>query len=82
MKGTSIAGISSIALAMAASGSAWAVTEINAAFVPEDPLEQHQIVATSCERPRGLATVKHPDDRIEIEVGDQGGRPADDRGRQ
>ncbi len=58
MKGTSIAGISAVALAMAVSGSAWAFTEIKAAFIPEDPLEQHRIVATSCEQPRGFRRIE------------------------
>ncbi len=62
MKGTLFAGISAVALVMAVSGSAWAFTEIEAAFVPEDPLEQHRIVATSCEQPRGFR-------RIEIKGG-------------
>ena len=57
MKGTLFVGISVAALAMAVSGSAWAFTEIKAAFVPEDPLEQHQIVATSCEHPRGFRRI-------------------------
>ena len=58
MKGTLFAGISAAALAMAVSGSAWAFTEIEAAFVPEDPLEQHRIVATSCEQPRGFRRIE------------------------
>ncbi len=62
MNGTLFAGISAAALAMAVSGSAWAFTELKAAFVPQDPLEQHQIVATSCEQPRGFR-------RIEIKGG-------------
>ncbi len=58
MRGTLLAGMWAIALAMAASESAWAFTEINAAFVPEDALEQHQIVATSCEQPRGFRRIE------------------------
>ncbi len=58
MKGTLFAGISAAALAMAVSGSAWAFNEIKAAFVPEDPLEQHQIVATSCEQPRSFRRIE------------------------
>ncbi len=57
MKGTLLASISAVALAVAVSGSAWAFTEIKAAFIPEDPLEQHQIVATSCEHPRGFRRI-------------------------
>ena len=58
MKGTLFAGITVAALAMAVSGSAWAFTELKAAFVPQDPLEQHQIVATSCEQPRGFRRIE------------------------
>ncbi len=58
MKGTLFAGISAAALAMAVSGSAWAFTEIEAAVVPEDLLEQHRIVATSCEQPRGFRRIE------------------------
>ncbi len=57
MKRTFFVGISAVALSMA-SGSAWAFTEIKAAFVPEDPLEQHQIVARSCEQPRSLRRIE------------------------
>ena len=48
--------------AITLSGSAWAFSEINSAFIPEDPLAQHQIVATSCERPRSFR-------RIEMKAG-------------
>ncbi len=58
MKRTFLVGISAVALFMAASGSARAFTEINTAFVPEDPLEQHQIVARSCEQPRGFRRIE------------------------
>ena len=58
MKGTLCAGISAIALAMAVSGSAWAFSEIEAAFIPGDALEQHRIVATSCEQPRGFRRIE------------------------
>ncbi len=58
MKRTILVGISAVALSMAASGSARAFTEIKAAFVPEDPLEQHRIVATSCEQPRGFRRIE------------------------
>ena len=62
MKKTFLASSSAVALAMAVSGSARAYTEIKAAFIPEDPLGQHQIVATSCKQPRGFR-------RIEIKGG-------------
>ena len=58
MKNRLLAGISVIALAMAASGSARAFTEIKTAFVPEDPLEQHRIVATSCAQPRSFRRIE------------------------
>ena len=58
MKRPFFVGVSAIALLMAASGSARAFTEINTAFVPEDPLEQHRIVATSCEQPRGFRRIE------------------------
>jgi Cu/Ag efflux protein CusF/plastocyanin len=43
---------------MGASGSARAFTEIKTAFVPEDPLEQHRIVAKSCKQPRGFRRIE------------------------
>ena len=58
MKGMILVGISAVALFMAASGSARAFTEINTAFVPEDPLEQHRIVAVSCEQPRSFRRIE------------------------
>ena len=58
MKVAWLAGISAVALAMVASGSAWAFTEFVAAFVPEDPLAKHQILATSCEQPRSFRRIK------------------------
>jgi Cu/Ag efflux protein CusF/uncharacterized cupredoxin-like copper-binding protein len=58
MRGTLLAGISAIALAMAASGSARAFTEIKTAFVPEDPLAQHRTVARSCEQPRSFRRIE------------------------
>ena len=58
MKRTFLVGISAVALFMAASGSARAFTEINTAFVPEDPLEQHRIVARSCEQPRSFRRIE------------------------
>ncbi len=58
MKGTLIAGISTLVLAMAASASARAFSEIKTAFIPEDPLEQHRIVARSCAQPRGFRRIE------------------------
>ena len=58
MKVAWLAGISAVALAMAASGSAWAFTEFEAAFVPEDPLAKHRILATSCEQPRSFRRIE------------------------
>ena len=58
MKKTMFAGISAAALALGVSGSAWAFTEFEAAFVPEDILEQHQILATSCEQPRSFRRIE------------------------
>ena len=57
MKRTFLIGISVVALAGAVASPAWAFTEIRTAFVPEDPLEQHRIVATSCEQPRGFRRI-------------------------
>ncbi len=58
MKTTIRYGIPAVALALAVSGTAQAFSEIEAAFVPEDPLEGHQIVATSCEQPRGFRRIE------------------------
>ena len=58
MKGTLFACISAVALATAVPAPAWAFTEINAAFIPEDPLEQHRIVAASCQQPRGFRRIE------------------------
>ena len=58
MKKALLAGISAAGLAVAASGSTWAFTEVEAAFVPEDPLARHQIVATSCERPQSFRRIE------------------------
>ncbi len=58
MKRTMFAGISAVALATAVSASAWAFTEISTAFIPEDPLAQHQIVAASCQQPRGFRRIE------------------------
>ncbi len=58
MKNTWLAGISTVALAFAVSGVARATTEIEAAFVPEDPLAAHEIVANSCDQPRGFRRIE------------------------
>jgi len=58
MKRTFLVGISAVALFMAALGSARAFTEINTAFVPENLLEQHRIVARSCAQPRGFRRIE------------------------
>ncbi len=58
MKRTFLVGISAVALFMAAFGSAQAFTEINTAFVPGNPLEQHRIVARSCEQPRSFRRIE------------------------
>ncbi len=57
MKRTFLIGISVVSLTVAVASPAWAFAEIKAAFVPEDPLEQHRIVATSCEQPRGFRRI-------------------------
>ncbi len=58
MKRTFLVGISVAALTVVLAGPVWAFTEIKAAFVPEDPLAQHRIVASSCEQPRGFRRIK------------------------
>ncbi len=58
MKRTFLVGLSAVALCLAASGPARAFAEIEAAFVPEDPLAEHRIVARSCEQPRGFRRIK------------------------
>ncbi len=58
MKNTLLAGISAIGVAVAASGTARAFTELEAAFVPEDPLATHRIVATSCEQPLSFRRIE------------------------
>ncbi len=57
MKRTFLIGISVVALTGALASPAWAFTEMRTAFIPEDPLEQHRIVATSCEQPRGFRRI-------------------------
>ncbi len=58
MKRTFLIGISVVALTGAVASPAWAFTEIRKAFVPEDPLEQHRIVATSCEQPQSFRRIE------------------------
>ncbi len=58
MKRTLLACISAIGVTMAASGAAWASSEIETAFIPEDPLATHRIVATSCEQPRSFRRIE------------------------
>ncbi len=62
MKKMLLACASAVAVSVAASGSAWAFSEIVDAFVPEDPMASHRIVATSCDQPRSFR-------RIEIKGG-------------
>ena len=58
MKRTFLIGSSLVTLAGAVANHALASTEIKKDFVPEDPLEQHRIVATSCDHPRGFRRIK------------------------
>ena len=58
MKRTFLIGISVVALIGALASPGWAFTEIRTAFAPEDPLEQHRIVANSCEQPRGFRRIE------------------------
>ena len=58
MKGTLPAWIAVVSLAIAVPGSTRAFTEVEAALVPEHPLAKHQIVATSCEQPRGFRRIE------------------------
>ena len=58
MRKTLLAGIAAASLIVAVPGSAGAFTEIEDAFIPEDPLAQHQIVATSCEQPRSFRRIE------------------------
>ncbi|MEE8172898.1 MAG: copper-binding protein [Alphaproteobacteria bacterium] len=62
MKRTLFVGILVLVAFVAAPGSVRASSEIEASFIPDDLLAQHQIVATSCARPRGFR-------RIEIKGG-------------
>ncbi len=58
MKRTFLVGISVAALTVVLAGPVWAFTEIKTAFVPEDPLARHRIVARSCEQPRGFRRIE------------------------
>ncbi len=58
MMRTLLVGVSALGLSVAVPASAWAFTEIEAAFVPDDPLEAHQIVAKSCGQPRGFRRIE------------------------
>ncbi len=58
MKNMLLAGISAVGVVVAASGSAWAFTEFEAAFMPEDPLAKHRILATSCKKPAGFRRIR------------------------
>ena len=58
MRKAVLAGISAVGVVVAASGSAWASPGVESALVPEDPLAKHQIVATSCEQPRGFRRIE------------------------
>jgi len=62
MKRTLLIVFSLVFLAAVIASHALASTEIKKDFVPEDPMEQHRIVATSCENPRGFR-------RIEMKAG-------------
>ena len=53
-----VAGISAAGLAAAVAGPAWSFGEIKSAFVPQDPMQQHRILATSCEQPRGFRRIR------------------------
>ncbi|MFQ5987150.1 MAG: copper-binding protein [Thermoplasmata archaeon] len=57
MRKTALAGISTIALVLAVSGSSRAGAEVGAAVGREDILEGHRIVATSCKEPRGFRRI-------------------------
>ncbi len=55
MTRTLLTGISAVAVVLAVEGSGWA---IEAVAGPEDILEGHRIVATSCEQPRGFRRIE------------------------
>ena len=58
MKITFLIGFSLVILAAVIASHALASTEIKKDFVPEDPMEQHRIVATSCDHPRGFRRIE------------------------
>ncbi|MBL4907129.1 MAG: copper-binding protein [Sneathiella sp.] len=58
MKGALLVGISAFAQVMGLTGFAAASSEINPAFIPEDLMMQHQIVATSCAKPRSFRRIE------------------------
>ncbi len=58
MKKTLLASISAAGMAVAASGSAWAFSEVKTAFVPEDPMAKHRVVAKSCGKPRSFRRIE------------------------
>ncbi len=55
MTRTLLTGISAVAVVLAVEGSGWAIEAISG---PEDRLERHRIVATSCEQPRGFRRIE------------------------
>ena len=55
MTRTLLTGISAVAVVLAVEGSGWAIEAISG---PEDRLEGHRIVATSCEQPRGFRRIE------------------------
>ena len=57
MRKTALAGVSTIALVLAMSGSSRAGAELGAAVGRDDILEKHRIVATSCKEPRGFRRI-------------------------
>ncbi len=55
MTRTLLTGISAVAVVLAVEGSGWAIEAVSG---PEDQLERHRIVATSCEQPRGFRRIE------------------------
>ncbi|MCH7888349.1 MAG: copper-binding protein [Proteobacteria bacterium] len=55
MARTLLTGISAVAVVLAVEGSGWAIEAIPG---PEDRLERHRIVATSCAQPRGFRRIE------------------------
>ncbi len=58
MKRTFLIGFLLVTLAAAIASHVQASTEIKKDFIPEDPMEQHRIVATSCDHPRGFRRIE------------------------